>query len=75
VSRDGTDDQAPEPGGDRPGDRRPPSGPAAAARRAPRDDDAPVLPRTAGEDSARAWGDDERGDDDERFLRERPPHW
>lgn len=52
-----------------------PSGSAPAAPRAPRDDDAPVLPRSAGEDSPRSWGDDERGDDDERFLRERPPHW
>ncbi|ROP42946.1 hypothetical protein [Pseudokineococcus lusitanus] len=79
MSGDGTG--APEPGaapgaadGRRAGHG--PSGPAPAAPRAPRDDDdAPVLPRSAGEDSARAWGDDERGDDDERFLRERPPHW
>lgn len=33
----------------------------------------PVLPDRAWEDDDRAWGD--AGDDDDRILRERPPHW
>lgn len=38
------------------------------------DDERPVLPDRATEDTAAAWGDGEE-DDDERYLRERPPHW
>jgi len=33
-----------------------------------------VLPDRAWEDTDGAWGD-RRGDDDDRILRERPPHW
>jgi hypothetical protein len=38
---------------------------------------ADVLPTTASEDTDRAWGDWRAGadPDDERLLRERPPHW
>jgi hypothetical protein len=40
------------------------------------DDDKPVLPDRAAEDSDAAWGDEERDDsNDERLERERPPHW
>lgn len=35
---------------------------------------APILPDRASEDRDEAWGD-RSGDDDERILRERPPHW
>ena len=40
------------------------------------EDEAPVLPDRADDDSDTGWGerDDDR-DDDERFLRDRPPHW
>ncbi|WP_454301150.1 hypothetical protein [Salana multivorans] len=34
----------------------------------------PVLPDRAWEDTDSAWGD-RSGDDDDRILRERPPHW
>jgi hypothetical protein len=36
-----------------------------------------VLPRRAGEDTDRAWGDwrENAETDDEHLLRERPPHW
>jgi hypothetical protein len=39
-----------------------------------------VLPEQTSDDTDRGWGDDrgerkEREDDDERILRERPPHW
>ena len=35
----------------------------------------PVLPTRAWEDDDRAWGDRGSDGDDERFLREKPPHW
>ncbi|PWD51951.1 hypothetical protein C8046_16160 [Serinibacter arcticus] len=34
----------------------------------------PVIPERAWEDDDRAWGDG-GGDDEDRILRERPPHW
>lgn len=34
----------------------------------------PILPDRAAEDRDESWGD-RAGDDDERILRERPPHW
>lgn len=42
-------------------------------RRRPRDDE-PLLPDRASEDRDESWGD-RPGDDDERYLREVPPHW
>ncbi len=42
-----------------------PAEPEAAEPKAPRDV----------EDTDRAWGGRDEGDDDERFLREVPPHW
>ncbi len=45
----------------------------------PSRDTEPVLPDQTRDDTDRGWGEDggrdDRGDDDERFLRERPPHW
>jgi hypothetical protein len=44
----------------------------------PRDDE-PVLPTQTSDDVDSDWRDRERDDstdaDDERYLRERPPHW
>lgn len=39
------------------------------------EDDAPALPDRADDDRDRGWGERDDGDDDERFLRDRPPHW
>lgn len=36
---------------------------------------APVLPGRAADDSDVGWGEPRGQDDDERFLREVPPHW
>lgn len=42
-------------------------------------DDDPVVPERSDDDGDRGWGeppDPEPGhDDDERFTREKPPHW
>lgn len=38
----------------------------------------PVLPTQTGDDTDAGWGEswrDEPDSDDERYLRERPPHW
>ncbi len=35
----------------------------------------PVEEETSADDTDRGWGDEPAGDDDERFLRDRPPHW
>jgi hypothetical protein len=40
-----------------------------------RDADEPVIPDRADEDRDHGWGDQDLEDDDERFTRERPPHW
>jgi hypothetical protein len=39
--------------------------------------DRSVLPDQTGDDLDVGWGDlfDDHSGDDERFLRERPPHW
>ena len=37
---------------------------------------APILPAQSREDTDVGWGDHgERDDDDDRLLRDRPPHW
>lgn len=46
--------------------------PSEAVQAGPRDD-APVIPERSRDDQDTGWG--ETGDDDERYLRERPPHW
>lgn len=39
-------------------------------------DDQPVLPTRSSDDTDQGWGEQPSGrDDDERFLREVPPHW
>jgi hypothetical protein len=38
-------------------------------------DDIPLLPLQSQEDTDAAWGEHPTPDDDERFYRERPPHW
>jgi hypothetical protein len=41
-------------------------------------DEAPVLPTRTADDTDTGWGErwrDEPDSDDERYLRERPPHW
>jgi hypothetical protein len=43
---------------------------AARPREVP---DLPVLPEQTGDDVDTDWR--ERGDDDDRLTRERPPHW
>lgn len=41
-----------------------------------RNDRQPVLPRLTRDETGEAWGErrDEDGGEDERYLRERPPH-
>jgi hypothetical protein len=40
------------------------------------DDEKPVVPDRAPEDTDAAWGDRDEGDsNDDRLERERPPHW
>ncbi len=43
-------------------------------------DDEPVLPDQTTDDTDRGWGEDGDGrasdaDDDERLIRDKPPHW
>lgn len=60
----------------RPGaETTPPTTPPAAT--APADADAALLPPRAAEDTGQAWGDwrDDGDSNDERLLRDRPPHW
>jgi hypothetical protein len=35
----------------------------------------PLLPVRSGEDTDAGWGEHPEPEDDERFYRERPPHW
>ena len=37
--------------------------------------DVPVLPAQSQEDTDAGWGERPGRDDDERFYRDRPPHW
>ncbi|MFP5334111.1 MAG: hypothetical protein ACLGIV_02250 [Actinomycetes bacterium] len=39
------------------------------------EDDEPVIPERADDDRDAGWGERDREDDDDRILRERPPHW
>jgi hypothetical protein len=48
-----------------------PTTPAPPARTAP----APLLPTQSSEDTDAGWGEYRERDDDDRFLRDRPPHW
>ncbi|MFC0627873.1 hypothetical protein [Kribbella deserti] len=40
----------------------------------PYEDDEPVLPDQTRDDDPRSWGESSPEDDDERFLRDVPPH-
>jgi hypothetical protein len=49
-----------------------PTAPTPPARTAP----APLLPTQSREDTDVGWGEyRERDDDDDRLIRDRPPHW
>jgi hypothetical protein len=49
-----------------------PTNPAPPTRTVP----APLLPTQSREDTDAEWGEyRERDDDDDRFRRDRPPHW
>ena len=37
--------------------------------------EAPPEDERSADDTDRGWGEDGPADDDERFLRDRPPHW
>jgi hypothetical protein len=39
------------------------------------DDQAPVIPERARDDSDEGWSEREQDDRDEQLRRERPPHW
>lgn len=50
--------------------------PGGAPGERKRSDDEPVLPEQTSDDVDTDWRDrDGFRDDDERYLRERPPHW
>jgi hypothetical protein len=52
------------------------SDPPPADRRPARPDDDPVLPEQSRDDTDLGWGERaSQDDDDERLLRDRPPHW
>jgi hypothetical protein len=61
---DQPDRDGPDPGVTKPGQ---PSGPASG-RPAGR-------PEQSAEDTDTGWGERPDGDDDERYYRDRPPHW
>ena len=42
---------------------------------APAQDEVPVVPQVSADDTDHGWGGHDDRDDDERILRERPPHW
>jgi hypothetical protein len=48
-----------------------PTTPTPPARTAP----VPVLPTQSREDTDVGWGEYRERDDDDRLLRDRPPHW
>jgi hypothetical protein len=41
----------------------------------PEDDDEPAFPDRSDDDRDEGWGEDRKGDRDDDFIRERPPHW
>jgi hypothetical protein len=38
-------------------------------------DDAPLIPDRSADDSDTGWGDDRGDSNDDRLLRDVPPHW
>lgn len=64
---------APDPAGAGPRERQ--SGPARRqGPAASAENDGPVLPDVTTDESGHGWGERLDDDDDERFLRELPPH-
>jgi hypothetical protein len=59
----GGEEAAPEPSG------------AALSSPAPPLPSVPILPAQSREDTDVGWGDYAERDDDDRLLRDRPPHW
>lgn len=53
---------------------RPTKAPKGVPADLPRPDD-PPPPQQSAEDTDRCWGEWPDPDDDERFGRDRPPHW
>lgn len=53
--------------------KEPPNRPASAGRRDP--DETPVLPTRSRDDTDVGWGEPPESGDDDRFTRDRPPHW
>jgi hypothetical protein len=46
-----------------------------APKREPEPDDRPVLPSRSIDETDIGWGDRRDPDDEDRYLRDRPPHW
>lgn len=65
--------------GDQPEHAEPTPPPRRRGRRAtggaPAADPDPVLPRRSPDDTDEGWGEQPGGNDDERLLRDVPPHW
>jgi len=53
--------------------KEPPHRPSRVRR--PDPDEPPVLPTQSRDDTDVGWGELPEADDDERFERDRPPHW
>jgi hypothetical protein len=71
-------DTAPQQGQPDNADRGDESAAAAAATPSgpvPSTPAAPILPAQSREDTDVGWGDYGERDDDDRLLRDRPPHW
>jgi hypothetical protein len=70
-----TPSHAPRPGGAP--DARPTSTAGAPAAPAPARlvDDAPLIPGRSADDSDAGWGEDRPDSNDDRLLRDVPPHW
>jgi hypothetical protein len=49
--------------------------PEGTDRRRPPVDDAPLIPGRSADDSDTGWGEDRPESNDDRLLRDVPPHW
>ena len=72
MPRDGGRDAAPAPPAPVPPAPVPPQ---SRPRRLPPVPSAPILPAQSREDTDVGWGDYAERDDNDRLLRDRPPHW